>query len=210
MEFNQIKRHAFEGGRVIREVLGGVAEDEYLALASDIAACHHEYWDGGGYPNGLSGGEIPLSARIMAVADVYDALVSARCYKEALSADEAFGIMREEAGTHFEPNLTGVLLSHRSEWINLLPWRTSSSFPPVWSHHQSRPAALTYRQNQHKSCGNADSLVPCQASKPLCRRGFEAFSVFKNVTKERKERKHMKAFALRARSGGRSDRWKSP
>ena len=120
-EFNQIKRHASEGGRVIREVLGGVAEDEHLALASDIAAWHHERWDGKGYPNGLSGEEIPLSARIMAIADVYDALISERCYKKALSTDEAFRIMQQGAGTHFDPNLIGVLLNHRKEWNGLLP-----------------------------------------------------------------------------------------
>ena len=118
-EFEQIKRHASEGGRVIREVLEGVADDEYLALASEIAACHHERWDGRGYPHGLSGEEIPLSARIMAVADVFDALISERCYKKAMSPEEAFGIMREEAGTHFDPGLIRVLIDHRDEWIGM-------------------------------------------------------------------------------------------
>ena len=120
-EFSQIKRHASEGGRVIREVLGGVAEDEYLALASDIAASHHERWDGKGYPNGLSGEAIPLSARIMAIADVYDAMISERCYKKALSTEEAFRIMGEEAGTCFDPLLIRALLDHRKEWIDMFP-----------------------------------------------------------------------------------------
>ena len=118
-EFDQIKRHASEGGRVIHEVLGGVADDEYLSVASEIAACHHERWDGRGYPNGLSGEEIPLSARIMAVADVFDALVSKRCYKAPMSPEEALGVMLEEAGTHFDPNLIRVLTDHRDEWIDL-------------------------------------------------------------------------------------------
>ena len=77
-EFELMKRHASEGDRVVREVLSGVTDDEYQAFAADIAACHHERWDGTGYPLGLSGENIPLSARIMAIADVFDALISER------------------------------------------------------------------------------------------------------------------------------------
>ena len=112
-EFEQIKRHASEGGRVVREVLSGVTDEEYVALASDIAAYHHERWDGTGYPTGLKGEAIPLCARIMAFADVYDALISERCYKKAMSKENAFEIIRQEAGTHFDPKLAEVFLHHR-------------------------------------------------------------------------------------------------
>ena len=118
-EYDEMKRHASEGGRVVREVLDGVTDDEYLSFASDVATCHHEKWNGKGYPKGYSGEAIPLSARIMAIADVFDALVSERCYKEAMSPERAFEIIREEAGTHFDPNLAQVFLSHKDEFAEL-------------------------------------------------------------------------------------------
>ena len=115
-EYEQMKKHAAVGGDVIREVLEGVTNDDYLSFASDIATYHHERWDGKGYPRGLSGDRIPLAARIMAIADVFDALVSQRCYKEPFSFDESVKIIEEGAGTQFDPNLVGVFLRHRSEF----------------------------------------------------------------------------------------------
>ena len=120
-EYEQMKRHASEGGKVVREVLGGVTDDEYMAFASDVATCHHERWDGEGYPKGLAGEEIPLPARIMAIADVFDALISRRCYKKAMVPEKAFQIIREGAGTQFDPNLTEVFLSHKTEFANMFP-----------------------------------------------------------------------------------------
>ena len=116
-EFEQMKRHAAMGGAVVREVLNGITDEEYLSFASDIATYHHERWDGSGYPNGLKGEEIPLSARIMAIADVYDALISERCYKKAMSQDEALEIMKEKSGTHFDPKLAEVFLNHIDEFV---------------------------------------------------------------------------------------------
>ncbi len=116
-EFAQMKRHASEGGRIVREVLGSVADSEYLSIAEEIAACHHERWDGKGYPAGLAGEDIPLCARIMAIADVFDALVSERCYKKAMPPEEALKIIREESGTHFDPSLVHVFLNHSTAFI---------------------------------------------------------------------------------------------
>ena len=118
-EFEQMKKHASVGGTVVREVLDGITDDEYLSFAADIATYHHERWDGTGYPMRLKGEEIPLSARIMAIADVFDALISERCYKLPMSTDEAFDIIREEAGTHFDPQLAKVMLDHRKEFEEL-------------------------------------------------------------------------------------------
>ena len=118
-EYDEMKHHASEGGRVVREVLDGVTDDEYLSFASDVATCHHEKWNGEGYPKGVSGEAIPLSARIMAIADVFDALVSERCYKKAMPPERAFEIIREEAGTQFDPNLAQVFLNHKDEFIEL-------------------------------------------------------------------------------------------
>ena len=115
-EFEQMKKHASLGGKVVSEVLEGITDEEYLKFASNIATYHHEKWDGSGYPFGKKGEEIPLSARIMAVADVFDALISERCYKEAMSFDQAVEIIRQGAGTHFDPKLVEVFLKHKEDF----------------------------------------------------------------------------------------------
>lgn len=112
-EFEEMKRHASAGGSIVREVLKGVADAEYVSIAAEIASFHHERWDGTGYPNGLKGEDIPLAARMMAIADVYDALISQRCYKKAIPKKAALQIIQEESGTHFDPRLAEVFLRHR-------------------------------------------------------------------------------------------------
>ena len=114
-EFERMKTHAAEGGTVIRQILSGVTDEEYLKFASDIATYHHERWDGTGYPEGLSGEQIPLAARIMAIADVFDALISERCYKKPIPLDEAYEIIRKEAGSHFDPALAKVFLENKPQ-----------------------------------------------------------------------------------------------
>ena len=116
-EYEQMKLHAAAGGAIVRQILGGITDKEYNDFASDIATYHHEYWNGTGYPAHLTGEQIPLSARIMAIADVFDALISERCYKKAMTPEEAFRIIREESGTHFDPKLVDVFLRHREEFI---------------------------------------------------------------------------------------------
>ena len=116
-EFEQIKLHTKYGDKVVRQVLSDITDEEYLSFASDIASYHHEKWDGKGYPKGLKGEEIPLSARIMAIADVFDALVSKRCYKEPMPIDDAFKTIEEEAGTHFDPKLVQVFLNAKEDVI---------------------------------------------------------------------------------------------
>lgn len=114
-EFNEIKKHASEGGRIVREVLGKIEEKEYVDIAAEVASAHHEKWDGSGYPLGLAGDSIPLSARIMAVADVFDALVSKRCYKPSMTPDNAFEIIKSSAGTHFDPVLAQLFLELKDD-----------------------------------------------------------------------------------------------
>lgn len=115
-EFEIMKRHTSEGGVVIRKILEGVTDEDYLNFASDIATYHHERWDGSGYPKGLKEDEIPLSARIMAIADVFDALVSERCYKQKMPFEEAINIIKEESGSHFDPQLVEVFLAHQEKY----------------------------------------------------------------------------------------------
>jgi response regulator RpfG family c-di-GMP phosphodiesterase len=112
-EYELMKRHPTEGARIIEDVLSEVDDEEFKKVAVNMAHYHHERYDGTGYPNKLSGTQIPLEARIMALADVFDALVSKRCYKEIFSYDEAFTIIKDSIGTHFDPTLGKIFISCR-------------------------------------------------------------------------------------------------
>ena len=114
-DFAAMKKHPEIGFNMVRKVLSDVEEPEFIKVAENVAHYHHEKMDGTGYPAGLKGEEIPVEARIMALADVYDALVSKRCYKAALSSDEAFDIIKKGMGTHFDEKLTKVFISCKSE-----------------------------------------------------------------------------------------------
>lgn len=111
-EYDLMKIHAASGGDVVRNILNGITDEEYLKFASDIATYHHEWWDGSGYPNNSKGEDIPLCARIMAIADVFDALISKRCYKDAYPIVEAIEIIKNESGTHFDPKLVDVFIKY--------------------------------------------------------------------------------------------------
>ena len=126
-EYEQMKQHAAVGGDVVREVLNGITDEEYVNFAADIATYHHERWDGSGYPKGLKGKDIPLNARIMAIADVFDALISERCYKKPIPIDEAIGIIGNESGTHFDPLLVKSFLDHVDDFIRIA--NTSFKYP---------------------------------------------------------------------------------
>lgn len=104
-EYEIMKTHAEKGAEIVHEILKDIDDEEFSQLAENVAHYHHERWDGRGYPQGLKGEEIPLEARIMAVADVYDALVSKRVYKEKMSFESADRIILENMGTQFDPGL---------------------------------------------------------------------------------------------------------
>ena len=116
-EFDKMKVHTTKGGELVQTFFKHFTEEHFYEDAYDIAMYHHEKWDGSGYPMGLKGEEIPLAARIMAIADVFDALTSKRVYKDAFSAEEAFDIIFKEAGTHFDPELVEVLKTIKDEFI---------------------------------------------------------------------------------------------
>ena len=115
MEFAIMKAHTTVGARIIQEAIDMVPESGYLEEAKNLAEYHHEKWNGNGYPHGIEGEEIPLSARIMAVADVFDALVSRRSYKKPFSFEKAISIIKEDAGTHFDPLVAKAFLAARDE-----------------------------------------------------------------------------------------------
>jgi len=109
-EFERMKEHAFYGFKIIERIEADSGESELLNHAKLFALTHHERWDGKGYPNGLRANGIPLQGRIMAIADVYDALVSERPYKKAFSREEAFKIIVDGKGTQFDPLLIDLFL----------------------------------------------------------------------------------------------------
>ena len=112
-EFEIMKTHAAEGARIVAQILDGTDDKEFAKIAVNVAHYHHERWDGSGYPKGLKGEEIPLEARIMAIADVYDALVSKRVYKESMSFEDADKIIMEGMGKHFDKRLEKFYVSAR-------------------------------------------------------------------------------------------------
>ena len=115
-EFRIMQSHTVEGGKIIDKAMSIVDEDTgYLTEAKNLALYHHEKWNGKGYPAGLKGEEIPLSARVMAVADVFDALISRRSYKEPFSIEKALSIIREDAGSHFDPLVVQAFLDAEDE-----------------------------------------------------------------------------------------------
>jgi putative two-component system response regulator len=110
-EFEEMKKHAEVGVVAISKIEERTREHTFLSHAKIIAGTHHEKWDGTGYPNGLRETDIPLEGRLMAIADVYDALISQRPYKRPLTTDEAEQIIKSGKGTHFDPALVDVFLS---------------------------------------------------------------------------------------------------
>ena len=114
-EFAQMKTHTTAGKEIISSAMSLVSDSGYLKEAKNLATYHHERWDGMGYPSGKKGEEIPLSARIMAVADVFDALVSKRSYKEPFSFEKAMDIIREGAGTQFDPQIAEIFIEAADE-----------------------------------------------------------------------------------------------
>ena len=112
-EYEMMKGHAKEGERIIDEIISRTGEGDFLLNAKLFAGTHHERWDGKGYPRGLKETEIPLQGRIMAIVDVYDALVSERPYKRAFSDDEAINIIMQNSGTHFDPKIANLFYEVR-------------------------------------------------------------------------------------------------
>ena len=126
-EYDKIKEHALAGSNMINSILSVGFEREFIKMAYDICKSHHEHWDGSGYPEKLKGKQIPLSARIVALADVFDALVSPRCYKKTVSFDEAFRIIDNESGKHFDPELVVEFLKIKNKLIEIANTYSDSS-----------------------------------------------------------------------------------
>ncbi|MBR3700691.1 MAG: HD domain-containing protein [Clostridiales bacterium] len=118
-EYEKMKIHAPYGAKIMSKVLEDVEDKEFVRVATNVAHYHHEKYNGTGYPDQLRGESIPFEARIMALADVFDALASRRYYKEPMSYDEAFELIRQELGHHFDPHLGRIFISLKKEIIAL-------------------------------------------------------------------------------------------
>lgn len=118
-EFKIMKTHSTHGERTIEKVAKKIKGDNYLRMGAEIAGSHHERWDGKGYPRGLSREEIPLSGRIMAISDVYDALISRRCYKPPFSHKRAMDTIVKGRGSQFDPVIVDAFLTIEDEIIKI-------------------------------------------------------------------------------------------
>ncbi len=118
-EFEIMKKHSAIGGDALQAADQQLGGESFLTLGKEIAYHHHEKWDGKGYPDGLEGTDIPLSARIVALADVYDALTSKRVYKEAVPHDKARGIIIDASGSHFAEDVVRVFLKLEKDFLKM-------------------------------------------------------------------------------------------
>lgn len=138
-EFEVMKTHAAHGEATIEAILKEYPGTPFLEMARDIAGSHHERYDGRGYPRGLAGSDIPLAARIMALADVYDALTSRRVYKEAYSHEAAKAMILEERGTHYDPAVVDAFIAQEEQFTAIrqrfsqdpLGEQRSAALPPI-------------------------------------------------------------------------------
>ena len=113
-EFEQMKKHAALGFEMLKHSERGV-----LKIAATIALSHHEKWDGSGYPKALEGDEIPLHGRIVAVADVFDALGHDRVYKKAWKLEEIYNLLKDQRGVHFDPKLIDIFFENLDEFLSI-------------------------------------------------------------------------------------------
>ena len=119
-EYKIMKEHAAEGGKIILQIFYNMDDAKFRQIAYEIARFHHEKYNGRGYPDGLVGEQIPLHARIMAIADVFDAVSQKRCYRDAMTLEDSFSIIEKGIGTDFDPHLAQIFLDHKDEVIRLM------------------------------------------------------------------------------------------
>lgn len=130
-ELEIMKQHTVNGAKLVRKSLARLGDEQYIDIVHDVVLYHHEKWNGKGYPEGRKGEEIPLCARVMAVADVFDAVVEKRCYREAMTLEQGFAIIEEGAGSDFEPLIAEAFLNHKEKVIEI-----HNSFLPSCTHEE--------------------------------------------------------------------------
>ena len=118
-EYAIMKQHSVNGGEMVKEIMKDMDDPEFMQIAYEVARYHHEKWNGTGYPEGLKEKEIPLHARIMAIADVFDAVSAKRCYRDAMPIEKCFHIIEEGRGKDFDPNLVDVFFEQKEKILEL-------------------------------------------------------------------------------------------
>ncbi|MEO6798419.1 MAG: CHASE2 domain-containing protein, partial [Rhodanobacter sp.] len=163
-ELTIMRRHAEFGRQIILSTANFIEGDNFLLIAGEIAATHHEKWDGTGYPDGLRGHAIPLSGRIMAVADIYDALISRRCYKDPFPHDRAKAMMREMRGTTFDPLVLDAFFAIEAEILQIASRfrdqdpATTAPDQQVETGEKAMPARLD--EVREEICAAAGTVLP--------------------------------------------------
>jgi len=132
-EFEEMRRHTSIGSELLLGLIDDFGEYAMISMGAEVAEAHHEWWNGQGYPNGLKGREIPLSARIVSICDVYDALTSKRVYKEAWSHEDTMQVIRDGAGKQFDPDLVEIFLAKPKDLL-----RIRDQYPDRESHPLAR------------------------------------------------------------------------
>ena len=143
-ERREMQKHTVIAGECLAEIAQRLGSSNFLEMAREIALTHHEHWDGNGYPRGLKGEKIPLAARIVAIVDVYDALSSRRVYKDAIPHEKCVEIIRESAGSHFDPELVKI-------WLEL-----ERHFREIAARHAETTALLAHRRRLESGVTQTD------------------------------------------------------
>ena len=158
------------GGECLREIEQRLGSSNFLQMAREIAFAHHERWDGGGYPRGLKGEEIPLAARIVAIVDVYDALSSRRVYKGPRKHEECVAIIRKAAGTQFDPDLVAVWLGLEGKFRDIARRYANVAPPRPQTEPTHMEAAQEAEYGAEKECLVASVVTDGEsAPRPLSR-----------------------------------------
>jgi len=158
-EFEIMKQHTVIGAKILEG-----SKAEYLSIGATIALCHHEKWDGGGYPKALKGKEIPVTARITAIADVFDALTSRRPYKEPLSLEKSIAVIREGRGSHFDPEAADAFLAIEDRVIAIRKELEDKPLGTNGGWAARRPASR--RIGSEKECAGAGYGFRCRGFEP--------------------------------------------
>ena len=149
-ERDQMQQHTLVGAECIRQIELRLGNSNFLQMARKIALCHHERWDGSGYPDKVGGEDIPLAARIVAIADIYDALSAKRVYKDAYPHERCVDIIRSEAGKHLDPTIVDVFMKIESE-IKDISQRFADSSESI---NATDPATFLAKQRKPKSAAD--------------------------------------------------------
>jgi len=147
-ERTEMEKHALIGADTLLAIRAQLGSDEFIDMGIEIALGHHEKWDGTGYPFGIKGQDIPLSARIVALADFYDAVTSKRVYKDAMSHEEAAKLIRSLHGTHFDPDVADAFFANQTKFNTIRKQNQECSDKSAFKFNTVEHAAREFIKNQ--------------------------------------------------------------